>query len=60
MNASESLGAVGWGGIILLALAAVCAVLFGFTSVFYFALLLVPVVFVVMFDFCGGRNPSGT
>lgn len=60
MNASESLGPLGWVGIALLALAAVCAVLFGFTSVFYFALLLVPVMFVVMFELSGGRNPGGT
>lgn len=58
MNASETLGPMGWAAVGLLVLAAVVAVLFGFTKVFYFAIVLVPVVFVVMFDFCGGRRPG--
>jgi len=53
MNASERLGALGWAALALLALAAVTALLFGFASVFYFAIVLVPVVFVVLLKLCG-------
>ena len=52
MNASERLGLVGWAAVALLALAVVTALLFGFASVFYFAILLVPVMFVVMIQLC--------
>jgi uncharacterized membrane protein YhdT len=52
MNASERLGVVGWAALALLALAVVTALLFGFASVFYFAILLVPVMFVVMIQLC--------
>jgi uncharacterized membrane protein YhdT len=52
MNASERLGLVGWVAVAVLALAAVSALLFGFASLFYFAILLVPVMFVVMLQLC--------
>ncbi len=58
MNASERLGALGWAALALLALAAVTALLFGFASVFYFAIVLVPVVFVVLLQLCG--DPAET
>ncbi len=58
MNASESLGPAGWAAMALLVLAILVAVLFGFTRVFYFAIVLVPVMFVVMINLCGGRRPD--
>jgi hypothetical protein len=55
MNASEGLGLLGWLGLGLLALMAVVALTTGFGNLIYFALALVPVVFVVMFMLCGGK-----
>ena len=55
MNANERLGVLGWVVLGVLALAAVVALIFGFASTFYFAILLVPVMFVVLIMLCGGR-----
>jgi uncharacterized membrane protein YhdT len=54
MNANEGLGLLGWVVLALLALAIVTALLFGFGSTFYFAILLVPVVFVALIMLCRG------
>ena len=56
MHANEGLLPLGWAGLALIALGIVLSLLFGFTSVFYIAILLVPVVFVVMFQLCGGTG----
>mgnify|MGYP000069441888 CR=1 FL=1 len=56
MNANEGLLPLGWAGLAIIALGIVLSLLFGFTSVFYIAILLVPVVFVVMFQLCGGTG----
>ncbi|MFO1071812.1 MAG: hypothetical protein U1E17_03740 [Geminicoccaceae bacterium] len=56
MNASEGLGLMGWLGLGLLALMAVVAVTTGFSNLFYFAILLVPVMFYVMVDLSGGTS----
>jgi hypothetical protein len=58
MNANERLGPLGWAALAVLALAAVTALLFGFASVFYFAIVLVPVVFVVLLKLC--REPAAS
>jgi hypothetical protein len=55
MNANERLGKSGWAALALLALAIVTALLFGFASVFYFAIVLVPIVFVALLQLCGDR-----
>jgi uncharacterized membrane protein YhdT len=55
MNANEGLGLLGWVALGLIALMAVSALLFGFSSLFYFAILLVPVVFVVLLQLCAGK-----
>ena len=52
MNANEGLGLVGWAALALIVVMAVSALLFGFSSLFYFAILLVPVIFVVMLQLC--------
>lgn len=54
MNASEDLGLFGWLCVGLLALMVVVAVTTGFSNLFYFAILLVPVMFYVMVDLSGG------
>lgn len=56
MHANEGLLPLGWAGLAIIALGIVLSLLFGFTSVFYIAILLVPVVFVVMFQLCGGTG----
>jgi hypothetical protein len=55
MNASEGLGLFGWLCLGLVVLMAVSAVVFGFSSLFYFAILLVPVIFVVLLNLCAAR-----
>jgi hypothetical protein len=55
MNANEGLGLLGWVALGLIALMAVSALLFGFSSLFYFAILLVPVVFAVLLQLCAGK-----
>lgn len=55
MNANEGLTPLGWVAVGLLGLMAVCAVSFGFASLFYFAILLVPVMFVVLLLLCAGK-----
>ena len=55
MHANEGLLPIGWASLGLVALGIVLSLLFGFTSVFYIAIILVPVVFVVLFQLCGGR-----
>ena len=55
MNANEGLGLVGWVALGLIVVMAVSALLFGFSSLFYFAILLVPVIFVVMLQLCAGK-----
>ena len=52
MNANEGLGLVGWVALGLIVVMAFSALLFGFSSLFYFAILLVPVIFVVMLQLC--------
>ena len=56
MHANEGLLPLGWAGLAIIGLGIVLSLLFGFTSVFYIAILLVPVVFVVMFQLCGGTG----
>ena len=56
MHANEGLLPLGWAGLAIIALGIVLSLLFGFTSVFSIAILLVPVVFVVMFQLCGGTG----
>jgi hypothetical protein len=58
MNASEGLGRLGWACLGLVVLMAVSAVLYGFASLFYFAVALVPVMFLVLINLCGA-NPEG-
>jgi hypothetical protein len=58
MNANEGLGLLGWVALGLIVLMAVSAALFGFSTLFYFAILLVPVVFVVLLQLCG--DPAET
>ena len=48
MQASEGLGLIGWAALGVVLLEAVCAILFGFSSLFYFAIVLVPVIFAVL------------
>ena len=55
MNASEGLGLFGWLCLGLVVLMAVSAVVFGFSSLFYFAIVLVPVIFVVLLNFCAAK-----
>ena len=55
MNANEGLGLVGWVALGLIVVMAVSALLFGFSSLFYFAILLVPVIFVVLLQLCAGK-----
>ncbi|MFO1037074.1 MAG: hypothetical protein U1E45_09545 [Geminicoccaceae bacterium] len=54
MQASEGLGTLGWACLAVVLLGAVLAVTFGFTAVFWIALILVPVVFVVLLMLCRG------
>ena len=58
MNANEGLGR--WVGLVwrLVALGVVMTLLFGFTSIFYIAILLVPVVFVALFLLCRRPGPA--
>ena len=56
MNAREGLGLLGWMGLGLLALMAVVAITTGFSNLFYFAILLVPVMLYVMIDLSGGTS----
>ena len=55
MNANEGLTPLGWAALGLLGLMVVCAITFGFTSLFYFAIVLVPVMFVVLLQLCAGK-----
>ena len=55
MNANEGLGLLGWAALGLIALMAVSGLLFGFSSLFYFAILLVPVVFVILLQLCAAE-----
>jgi hypothetical protein len=55
VHANEGLLPLGWLVLGLVALGAVMPVMFSFTSIFYIAILLVPVAFVVMFQLCGGK-----
>ena len=55
MNANEGLGLVGCVALGLIVVMAVSALLFGFSSLFYFAILLVPVIFVVLLQLCAGK-----
>lgn len=55
MNANEGLGLVGWVALALIVVMAVSALLFGFSSLFYFAILLVPVIFAVLLQLCAGK-----
>jgi hypothetical protein len=60
MNASEGLGLFGWLCLGLVVLMAVSAVVFGFSSLFYFAILLVPVIFAVLINLCAGKLESAS
>ena len=55
MNANEGLGLLGWVALGLIALMAVSRLLFGFSSLFYFAILLVPVLFVILPQLCAAK-----
>ena len=55
MNANEGLGLVGWVALGLIVVMAVSALLFGFSNLFYFAILLVPVIFVILLQLCAGK-----
>ena len=55
MNANEGLGLVGWVALALIVVMAVSALLFSFSSLFYFAILLVPAVFVVLIQLCADK-----
>ena len=55
MHANEGLLPIGWVSLGIVALAIVLALLFGFTSVFYIAIILVPLVFVVLLQLCSGK-----
>lgn len=55
MNPNEGLGTLGWLCLALLAAMAAVAITTGFGNLIWFALALVPVVFVVMFQLCGGK-----
>jgi hypothetical protein len=57
MNPNEGLGLLGWVCLAAVALGVVMTLLFGFTSTFYIAILLVPVVFVALLLLCRGRVP---
>ena len=58
MNPNEGLGLLGWVCLAAVAMGVVMALLFGFTSTFYIAILLVPVVFFVLLLLCRGRVPA--
>ncbi len=60
MNASEGLGLFGWFCLGVVLLGVVSAVMFGFSSLFYFAIVLVPVIFVVLINLCGGKLESAS
>ncbi|MFL5337547.1 MAG: hypothetical protein ACJ8H8_31330 [Geminicoccaceae bacterium] len=55
MHANEGLLPIGWVVLGLVGLGLVLSLLFGFSSVFYLAVLLVPVAFVVLLQLCGGK-----
>ena len=56
MNPNEGLGLLGWVCLAAVALGVVMTLLFGFTSTFYIAILLVPVVFVALLLLCRGAG----
>ena len=55
MNANEGLTLLGWALLGVVALMAVSALTFGFSRLFYFAIALVPVAFVVLLQLCAGK-----
>jgi hypothetical protein len=56
MNAHEGLGGpFGWASVGLLLLMVIVAVTTGFSNLFYFAIVLVPVLFYVMIALCMGK-----
>ena len=55
MNASEGLGLFGWAAVGLLVAMVLVAVTTGFSNLFYFAIVLVPVMFYVLLDLCMGK-----
>jgi hypothetical protein len=55
MIANKGLTVLGWALLGVVALMAVCALTFGFSSLFYFAIFLVPVAFVLLLQLCGGK-----
>lgn len=54
MQASEALGVLGWLAVGVVLLMAVTALAFGFSKLFYFAIILVPVMFVILLMLCRG------
>jgi hypothetical protein len=60
MNANEGLTPLGWLLIGVVLLEVLVALKFGFASLFYFAILLVPVAFAVMLILCAAKAPGET
>jgi len=60
MNESESMGRTGWGLLAILLLGVLATLTFGIGAAFYWALILVPVVFVALILLCSARDaPHG-
>lgn len=55
MQASEGLGLVGWAVLGLVLLEVVVALLFGFSKVFWFALILTIVAFALLLNLCRAK-----
>jgi uncharacterized membrane protein YuzA (DUF378 family) len=56
MQASESLGSLGWAAIGLLGVSLVVALSLGFAKVFYIAVVLAVVVLVLLVGLCADRT----
>lgn len=56
MQASEGLGLFGWVALGLIVLAVVVAVTTSYSNLFYFAILLTPVMLYILIDLCRGEG----
>lgn len=60
MQASEGLGAVGWGLLVVLLIAVVVALTMGFTALIYLALPAVVIVFAALYLLLEDRQAAGS
>ena len=58
MQENEGLGRLGVAALAIMALGLAAAMVFGFSATFWFALVLVPVVFGALILLCRGRSPD--